>query len=248
MTPIGWAAAAPAAALVVVDDLATSDHERARVISGPEGHHLQRVRRIATGEQIVIADGTGRWYLARVVGSSDGRLTVERAGVTHIEAEPTPHLTIAFAPAKSDHGRDVLHQLVELGVDRIVPLATERSVVRWDGEGGARALERLRRVAQSAAVQCHRARIPVIESPSPVASVARRTGLVVAHRDGGSIDSIVVPEFDEWCVIVGPEGGFTAAEMDLFGAAPLVAIGPHVLRSVTAPVAIAAALTAQRTI
>ena len=247
MTPRGWAAAAPAVALVVVDDMDASTEESGRSISGPDGHHLQRVRRIAVDEQIVVADGAGRWYLAGVTRSADGLVTVERMGPTHVEPELHPRLTIAFAPAKSDHGNEVVHQLVEVGVDRIVPLIAERSVVRWDGERGARALERLQRIARAAAEQCHRARVPVVEAPAAVGSVAARDGVVVADRDGGSIESIRAAEGGEWCGVIGPEGGFTDAEIALFGAVPRVCVGPHVLRSDTAPIALAAALATRRT-
>ena len=246
MTPLGWAAAAPAVALVVVDDLDTSTDEAERSISGPDGHHLQRVRRIGIDEQVVVADGAGHWYLARVTNSDAGVVTVERAGPTRLEPELRPRLTIAFAPAKSDHGNDVVHQLVEIGVDRIIPLVAERSVVRWDGDRGVRALERLRRVARTAAMQSHRARLPVVDAPTPVASIATSEGLILADRDGESIDSVGVPQTREWCGVIGPEGGFTDAEIAVFGAVPRVAIGPHVLRSVTAPIALASALGTRR--
>lgn len=247
MTPIGWAASAAAVALVVVDDMDVSTDEPGRPISGPDGHHLQRVRRIGVDERVVVADGAGRWYLAGVTRSADGLVTVERVGPTHLEPQLHPHLTIAFAPAKSDHGNEVVHQLVEIGVDRIVPLIAERSVVRWDGDRGARALERLRRIARAAAVQCHRARLPVVDAPSAVGSLATRDGLILADRDGDSIDSISASESQDWCGVIGPEGGFTDTEIAVFGAVPRVSLGPYVLRSVSAPIAFASALGTRRT-
>ncbi len=242
MTEVGWAAAAPATALVIVDDYDRSDHDGARVISGPDGHHLQRVRRIGVGERIVVADGSGRWYLSEVESCGEATLTVVPAGPHREEPTATPRIAVAFAPAKSDHGTEVVHQLVEIGVDRIIPLVTERSVVRWDGPRGARAHERLDRVLRAAAVQCHRARLPVLEAPATVAALAARGGLLVADRDGGPIDPVNWPPVDEWCVAIGPEGGFTAGELESFGSAPRIATGPHVLRSVTAPIAVASAL------
>ena len=74
-------------------------------------------------------------------------------------------MTVAFAPARQDHGTEVVHQLVELGVDEIVPLLTRRGVVRWEGERAHKPLDRLRRVAREAAVQSHRARLPVVAMP-----------------------------------------------------------------------------------
>ncbi|MEP6624484.1 MAG: RsmE family RNA methyltransferase [Acidimicrobiia bacterium] len=246
MNEIGWAAAAPATALVIVDDYDRPDPEGMRVISGPDGHHLQRVRRIESGEQVVVADGSGRWQLTRVESCGDGTVTVSPAGGQCEEPKPTPGITVAFSPSKSDHGTDVVHQLVEIGVDRIVPLVTQRSVVRWEGKRGKQAYERLDRVIRAAAVQCHRARMPVLEPPATVADLAGRRGLLVAARSGGRIEPADWPPGDQWCVAIGPEGGFTGSELDTFGSVPRIAVGPHVLRSVTAPIAVAAVLAARR--
>lgn len=245
MTEIGWAAAAPATALVFVADY-DPPGEDARVISGPDGHHLQRVRRIGVGERIVVADGSGRWHLSEVTSCGNATLTVVPVGPPSEEPQPTPRIAVAFAPAKSDHGTEVVHQLVEIGVDRIVPLITERSVVRWDGARGERATERLQRVVRTAAVQCHRARLAVLDPPCTVGELAASDGLLVADRGGGAIDPVNWPPADEWCVAIGPEGGFTVGELERFGAGRRIAVGPHVLRSVTAPVAIASALAVHR--
>ena len=245
MTENGWAAAAPATALVLVEDYDRPPGAD-RVISGADGHHLQRVRRLGVGERIVVADGAGRWHLTEVESCGDATLTVVPVGPPSEEPQPTPRITIAFAPAKSDHGTEVVHQLVELGVDRIVPLITERSVVRWDGVRGERALEKLRRVVRAAAVQCHRARLPALESPATVAAVASRHGLMLAAPDGGPIDPVHRADAEEWCVAIGPEGGCTTGEVAAFGPVPRIAVGPHILRSVTAPIAVASALVVQR--
>lgn len=240
---LGWAAAADASALVIVDEFGD---ESEREIAGEDGHHLQRVRRLGVDEHVVVADGAGHWYASRVSAVGQGTLTVERVGETHVEPEPSPGLTIAFAPAKRDHGTEVVHQLVELGVDRIIPLITRRSVVRWDGERGEKAWARLQRVTRDASVQCHRARIPALDQPTEISALRTRSDLVIADRDGVSSLDLGVPETGEWCVIVGPEGGFAPEEIAMLHPTAALSVGPHVLRSVTAPVAIAAVLTARR--
>ena len=159
----------------------------------------------------------------------------------------TPELTVAFAPAKRDHGTEVTHQLVELGVDRIVPLRTERGVVRWDGERGAKQLDRLRRVAREAAMQCHRARIPEVAragtpaeladrdrvSCSPIRAARRSAGRHFRTATRGSCSSV-------------RKAASRPASSPRSARAHVVAIGPHVLRAVTAPAAVAAALAAFR--
>jgi 16S rRNA (uracil1498-N3)-methyltransferase len=131
-------------------------------------------------------------------------------------------------------------------VDRIVPLRTERGVVRWDGERGAKQLERLRRVAREAAMQCHRACVPDVSTPAAPSELAAEPGVVVADPGGEPVSRASLPDGGAWCVLVGPEGGFARGELAVFGDVPRVAIGPHVLRAVTAPAAVAAAVASLR--
>jgi 16S rRNA (uracil1498-N3)-methyltransferase len=245
---VSWAAASGARALVFVDGI----DERAGVwIDGDDGHHLARVRRLGVGERLVLADGTGRWVSGPVVEVAEGAMRVEADGEPATEPERTPRLTIAFAPAKRDHGTEVVHQLVELGVDRIVPLRTDRGVVRWDGERGDKQLARLRRVAREAAMQSLRARPAEVAAPTTPAELAGAAGetpagLVLADPRGVEVSRTALPDTDEWVVLVGPEGGFSPAELVALEACPRVAIGPHVLRAVTAPAAVAAAIATVR--
>lgn len=245
MTVSGWAAAAGARALVFPAADASTDNSRLR-IDGADGHHLQRVRRIELHETIVVADARGGWYTAEVVGLGDGAVDVERTGPNHVEPVNAPTITIAFAPAKSDHGTEVVHQLVELGVDRVIPTLMQRSVVRWDGSRAAKAHDRLRRIAREAAMQSHRARIPIVEAPISVASLAGHPGLVVAERGGRPIAELAEPRGGERVVVIGPEGGLAPEERSALGEIATIGIGGHVLRSVTAPVAVAAVLAARR--
>lgn len=244
MNEPGWAASAGARALVFAraEDFAT---DRMR-IGGADGHHLQRARRLVVGEPVVVADGDGTWFPSTVVSLGDGTVDVVRAGPICTEPRLTPGLTVAFAPAKRDHGSEVVHQLVELGVDRIVPLITRHGVVRWSGDRGAKAHDRLRRVAREAAAQAHRARIPAVEAPTEVTTLCARGGLVLADREGAPTAASAAPVGGDWTVIVGPEGGFSLEERRAFGEIAKLAVGPHVLRSVTAPVAVAALFAAQR--
>ena len=246
-----WAAAVGASALVLRDralgGFEPSEAESATlVIDGPDGHHLQRVRRLAVAETIVIADGSGDWYPSQVVEVGDGTLTVSRVGAVRREPRPSPRITVAFAPAKRDHGAEVVRHLVELGVDRVIPLITRRGVVRWDGPRGDKAWTRLSHAIRDAAMQSHRARLPVLDRPVDVGQLAHEPGLLVADRTGILISELELGAADEWVVLIGPEGGFDRAERTMLESARRVRVGPHILRSVTAPVAVAAALVSLR--
>lgn len=237
-----FAASAGAAPLVFVADPSADE----LAIDGDDGHHLQRVRRIVPGESLVVADGAGAWAPTRVIDACDGRVRVQRVGSVRIEPELTPRLAIAFAPAAGDHAAAVVHALVELGVDRIIPVEARRSVVRWRGERGVRAVARLRRVAREAAMVAHRARVPEVGECAPLGALAGHPAIVIADRSGEPSGELAAPVSGEWLLVVGPEGGFAPGEVEGLGPWTRVSVGVHVLRARTAPVALAAALAGHR--
>jgi 16S rRNA (uracil1498-N3)-methyltransferase len=202
----------------------------APVLDAADAHHLTRVLRVRDAEVVTATDGAGRWRAFRF-----HRGELEPDGDIATVARPVPEITIGFALVKGDRPDWAAQKLTELGVDRIVPLHTARSVVRWDGERGTAALERLRRVAREAAMQSRRCWLPTVadvEAPAsfPAAALA---------EPGGAPLSLAHP-----VVLVGPEGGWAPPE--LAGAAGTVSLGDLVLRSETAAVAAAALLGALR--
>jgi 16S rRNA (uracil1498-N3)-methyltransferase len=235
-----WPASAGATAHTFRDGL-----DDALVIDGDDGHHLQRVRRVRTGEHVTVADGRGRWRLYNVMSSDAGVITVNAVSRVQTEPKVRPALAIAFGLTKGSKADVVVQQLTELGVDRILPVIAQRSVTRWDDARAAAATVRFGRVAREAAAQSRRARLPAVAAPAAVATLAGRPGLMVADRlgsDRGHDEALG----DEWLVLVGPEGGLAPEELDALGRPPAIAVGPHVLRAETAAVAVAAVLTARR--
>ena len=239
-----WCAATVAAAHVFVDP-AHLDADDLR-IDGPDGHHLARVRRLGPGEVVTAADGAGRWRACEVAAVEGAVLVLRATGPVRREPVATPRLTIAFTPTKGDQPERVVAALTELGVDEILPVLTRRSVVTWKGERAVRAGERLRRVAREAAAQCRRATLPVVADPAPLAALVGRAGIVVADRDGGPAPALRAPGDQGWTVVIGPEGGLDPDELGPLGPVEDLAVGPHILRADTAPVAVAALLGAVR--
>jgi len=146
-----------------------------------------------------------------------------------------PPITVGFTPVKGERPEWTVAKLTELGVDRIVPLRSDRSVVRWDGERGAQQVQRLRRIVRESVMQARRCHVPQVSEvlePTDVADAA------LAHFDGAPL-SLRSP-----AVLVGPEGGWSEAE--LAAPRPHVTLGPFVLRAETAALAAAALLGALR--
>ncbi len=170
----------------------------------------------------------------RSVGFGERKGLGPRAEVLDVDAEPVtearraPSITIAFAPVKGDRPEWVVQKLTELGVDRIVPIRSARSVVRWEGGRAARALDRLGRVAREAAAQSRRTWLPAVEPLTPLEGLAELVGVapVLAVPGGGPLT------LDHRLVVVGPEGGWDDTELTRFGEG--IGLGPTVLRSETA--------------
>lgn len=240
---VGYAASAVAAAHVFVDRI---DDDSDLWVEGDDGHHLQRVRRLRAGESITASDGHGSWRVCTIAEVGEGRLRLTPTGPLMIEPVLAPRLVVAFAPAKGDSAGAVVHQLVELGVDAVMLITLARSAVRWDGARGDRPRARLGRVIREAAMQSRRSQIPVLLDAVPLADLAGNPGLIVGDPAGEPAAAMELPAGEEWIVLVGPEGGLDPAERELVAAAAHLAVGPHVLRAVTAPVAAAAALAGLR--
>ena len=239
----GWAAACPATAHVFLDEL--TDDAR---LDGDDGHHLARVRRVRPGETLTAADGLGNWRPYAVTEVAGGALLLRAGSAVRTEPLLTPRLEVAFALTKGAKPETVVSQLTELGVDRIRPVRARRSVVRWDGERAEAASRRLRRVAREAAMQCRRARLPVVDRPVDLASLAGADGLVVGDAAAPPHGGPPAPPEGTWVALIGPEGGFEPDEIAQLGPVERVAVGPHVLRAETAAVAVTAALAVKRQI
>ena len=241
MTRVAWCAATDAAAHVLVDRL-----DDTLDVGDTDGHHLQRVRRLRPGEPVTAADGAGHWREYTIATTAPGALHLEAIGDPVTEPTLAPPLRLACALTKGDHPDAVVRHATELGVDAVVLVTADRSVLRWDATRADRARERLRRVAREAAGQCRRARLLTVEGPVALADLAATPGLVVADRDGLPAPRLPAPPPTGWLVVIGPEGGLTPDEHTRLGDPPRLAVGPHVLRAETAGVAVAAALAGHR--
>jgi 16S rRNA (uracil1498-N3)-methyltransferase len=232
---------AAASAQVFVEDPA------APLLADEDAHHLGRVLRLRAGEEVVAADGRGRW--ARTTWQDGVALEPVRGvpgvggdGTVQSERPAAPALTVAFAPVKGERPEWVVQKLTELGIDRIVPLLSERSVVRWSGPRGKTTVEKLRRVAREAAAQCRRVWLPEITDTVRFAELGSLGGegeVVLAQLSGDR------PSLRQHVVAVGPEGGWSSDELS--SGLPTVGFGLSVLRAETAAVTAGALLASLRT-
>lgn len=230
---------APAAAHVFIADLGAGDADVRLELEAGDAHHLLRVLRLRDGAEVTAADGSGSWRMCRLRLETGSGPLLEATGPLVHDPAPEPAITVAVALPKGDRGDWAVQKLTELGVDTILPLVAERSVVRRTGDRAGRGRERLERISRAAAMQSRRARLPALADPASPAEVVGRAGGACAAEPGGGPPSLERP-----VVLVGPEGGWAAGELP--GDLPRIGLGPGILRTETAAVAAATALVLLR--
>lgn len=194
---------------------------------------VRSVLRLRDGEYIVLLTGDGSEATCRL---EDGDCVVEerRASV----GEPRHRLTIVQALLKGDGLEEVVQRGTELGVGEFRLVVTERSVAR---DLSPRRLERLRAIAREAAEQSERGLVPPVHAPVPLRrALTAGSVLLLERHDARRLSQLEPPT----SVVIGPEGGFTASEVEAATAAgvELAGLGPLILRSETVAVAVAAAI------
>lgn len=218
-------------------------------LDGPEGRHAVSVRRMRTGEEVVLTDGhgTGAHGTVAAVEGKD-RLTV---AVTELRTEdpPRPTITVVQALPKGDRGELAVETMTETGVDAIVPWPAARCVTQWKGERAAKALGKWRATAREAGKQSRRLTFPEVADPLTTKQVAALLAdadfAAVLHEEGSApLATAELPVEGRIVLVVGPEGGVSPEELAAFaeaGAKPF-RLGASVLRTSTAGTAATALL------
>jgi 16S rRNA (uracil1498-N3)-methyltransferase len=207
----------------------------------PEQSRYLAVLRLAAGSELEIFDGQGGRSLAQVVSPLELLVLRELPRLEQRRLD----VVLVQALAKSDKLEFVVQKATELGVSRIVPLATERAVVKLDPARGASRAERWRKVAQEAARQCGRADVPGVDEPTSWSDLFR-----MLHADPDRRALLLDPQEQlrlstaargapSLLLAVGPEGGFAPEEQERALAEGFVGVGlgPLVLRTETAGLA-----------
>jgi 16S rRNA (uracil1498-N3)-methyltransferase len=218
-------------------------------LRGEVAHQIARVLRLRPGERIVVFDGSGREWIVRLTdvapAAAAGEVEAERAN----SAEPRLRLTLYQAVLKGDNMDYVLQKGTEVGVAAFAPVVTERTIARSVDD---RKLARWRRIVQEAAEQSGRAILPPVAPPLPLADACRRfaTGPALALWEeertiglGEALGRLPRP-WSSLALLVGPEGGLAAGEVEQARAAGAlsVSLGPRVMRAETAGLVAAAAV------
>ena len=211
--------------------------------------HVAKVLRLRAGAALTVFDGRGGEWEALVERVAGTTVTVRLGGHDAVERESPLRVTLLQALARGEKMDWVLQKATELGVARLVPVATERSVVQLDAGRAERRLEHWQGIVASACEQCGRNRLPEVLAPQSLAAAceqaaqsAARVRLVLAPEATASLATAAAAAetgVREVTLLIGPEGGLSPAELRVAAQAGFVAVtlGPRVLRTETAAIA-----------
>ncbi len=218
-------------------------------LAGSAATHVTRVLRLRVGEALTLFDGRGGEYAARIEQGGKA-VTVAVGEHRALERESPLALTLAQGVSRGERMDLVVQKATELGVARLQPVLTERSVVRLDAQQAQRKLSHWRAIAIGACEQCGRNRLPEIAEPCALSQLLSAAAARAAAADSAGVRLLLSPAaqrrigdlagaLSAVTVLIGPEGGLTEREQQAAVAAGFIAVrlGPRVLRTETAAIA-----------
>lgn len=216
-------------------------------LAAPQAHYLAAVMRRAVGDMVLVFNGRDGEWRGRIGAIGRGAATLSIVERTRPQA-PAPDLWLLAPVLKRETLEWMVEKATELGASRILPVTSERSAVSRTNAG------RLAAIAAEAAEQCRRLDVPAVAEPAPLAAVLDRWDpgrrLLLADESGAAPPVAAVlggAEAGAWAVLVGPEGGFSARELDGLRVLPFcrpASLGPRILRAETAALAALSVLQA----
>lgn len=220
-------------------------------ISGEDVNHIKNVLRLKCGNNIVLNDCTGNDYLVEIIKFEENCVSTRIINSYKSETEPQIDIILYQGLPKSDKMDLIIQKSIELGITKIVPVITERTIVKVeDKKSLENKVKRWQRIALEAAKQCNRGIIPQIEYPISYKRALELTkeselSFIPYEKESSNnlrkyMEQAKKDGLKNISVIIGPEGGFTEKEVNeavLVGVNP-VTLGPRILRTETAGIAI----------
>jgi 16S rRNA (uracil1498-N3)-methyltransferase len=220
------------------EDLVTAAVGDRVSITGPEARHAVTVSRLTVGETVSIGNGVGLSVSGPVVTAEHTELQIEVVTVRE-ERRPEPAIFLAQALAKGDRDELAVQAATELGIDGVIPWTASRSISRWEGAKVAKGRDRWFAIAREATKQSVRSWIPDVldlVTTKQLARLAEGARLIVLEPTAAQALSELELDERDLVLVVGPEGGVSPHELELFAGvgASIVRLGDEVLRTSTA--------------
>lgn len=218
-------------------------------LRGENAHHAGRVLRLRAGETVTLCDGQGTDYGCTVESVAPDEVVCRVLDARPSETEPKQRFTLFMALPKGDKMELIVQKAVELGVHTVVPYLSKNCVSRPDKP--EKKLARWQKIANEAAGQCGRGRLPTVSAVVPFDEAIRQSAehetrlfFYENEKQTGLRDALAGGVGSTVSLLIGPEGGFTPAEAEAARQAGLtsVSLGTRILRCETAPIAALAAV------
>jgi 16S rRNA (uracil1498-N3)-methyltransferase len=219
-----------------------------QTLDAATSRHVQALR-LRRGDRVALFNGDGHEYAAELIDLSRRGAVVLVRAATHADRESPLPVVLAQGVCAADRMDLVIQKATELGVARIIPVVTSRSIVRLSNERQERRETHWQNVAIAACEQCRRNRIPQVDATIKfdafIASLPDADARIVLAGDGEARLGML-PKPASVLLFVGPEGGLAAEERALLASRAFteVRFGPRVLRTETAPIAAIATMQA----
>lgn len=218
-------------------------------LSGEDAQHIQRSLRMRVGETVTLCDGAGKDYLCEIAEMAQGSVRLQVLKAEPSRGEPSLSVTLYQSFPKADKMDFIAQKFVETGACELVPVLSERCVSRPDQKALSRKTARWQKIAEEAAKQCGRGKIPRVGEAmnfrEAVARAAADSHKILFYEGGGApLNQLMQPGWETLSIFIGPEGGYEPAEVELareHGFA-IASLGPRIFRAETAPIAALAAI------
>lgn len=223
--------------------------DRSVVITGEDVNHVKNVLRLKENDELIVSDGRGRDYHCRISGITNEEVVADICDICDNFSELSTEITLFQGFPKGDKMELIIQKTVELGVTRIVPVMTKRTVVKLDDKKAKKKTERYNMIAESAAKQSGRGMIPEITMPVSFAeavSMAEKLDMnIIPYEEAEGVEysrNIIksIKGKKSLGIFIGPEGGFAREEVEkaLDAGASAITLGHRILRTETAGMAV----------
>lgn len=222
-------------------------------ITGGDVNHIRNVLRLKVGQEILVSDGRGRDYTCAISDIESDEVVCRIVDINDNFAELPVEVTLFQGYPKSDKMDLIVQKMVELGVHRIVPVFTARTIVKLDAKKAAKKTERYRTIAESAAKQSGRGIVPEITEPVTFAQAIDMAGTldgnIIPYEEAEGLEHSrrIISEMTSGAsgirslgIFIGPEGGFSREEVEqaVTAGAECITLGHRILRTETAGLAV----------
>ncbi|MCK8826973.1 16S rRNA (uracil(1498)-N(3))-methyltransferase [Natroniella acetigena] len=215
-------------------------------ITGQDVRHITRSLRLDSGDKISVADGAGKKYIVELTELTEQFVKGKVQQDFVADVEPATKVTLVQGLPKSKKMDLIAQKTTELGIEQIIPVETERSIVKLKPSKAKRRQKRWQKIAKEAAKQSGRAKIPEVKELTDFEemlslAVEYDLALIPWEEEEASLKEVIVGnnKVEQVMIVIGPEGGFSKQEVERAKEAGIksVSLGSRILRTETAGLA-----------